>query len=437
MLKSNFAFDIYLYILIRYIILMVNFKIENCENRHHKIFYTGDFCPVCAKETFYYNTVKKIDKENFLGSSPPNIFIGSKLEYPKVNVGILSPPEQDENASIYSDVDYWVRNNLSIGQIVKYRTSLINSRFRTDVFEVRKSNRLIELAKEIGMASKPVDVEVELKKKPNLKKINFEEISMPMGPSAPLKKIDITSNVKIDSRVENVVNDTDLKAVEGLNILYEKGFSEQFLQQILSIGSLGLGKNRKLVSTRQSITAVDDQIGKRLISNIKYYEKIDNYQLYYGEYFGNHYYVLLFPDNFNYELFEAYAPENHTGILNYSTDYEGYKGRTSYASDTVGGYYASRISILEYLDKIKKKASALVFRFVTEEYAVPLGVWVVRSSTRKAMKNNVVNFENEELMIKYVKEAIMRKFRYNLDLMLQKSLLCKELKQPKLSSFFN
>ena len=262
-------------------IYMANFNIENCQNRHHKIFYTGDFCPVCAKETFYYNTVKKVDKENFLGSSPPNIFIGSKLEYPKVNVGILSPPEQDENASIYSDVNYWVQNNFSIGQIVKYRTSLINSRFRTDVFEVRKSNRLIELAKEIGMASRPVDVEFELKKKPNLKKINFEEISMPMGPSAPLKKADITSNVKIDSRVEKIVNDTDLKAVEGLNILYEKGFSEQFLQQILSIGSLGLGKNRKLVPTRNSITAVDDQLGKRLISNVKYYEKIENYQLYY------------------------------------------------------------------------------------------------------------------------------------------------------------
>ena len=415
---------------------MVNFKIENCENRHHKIFYSGGLCPVCARSESYFNTVKKLERENFYGSSPPNIFIGSRLEYPKVNVGILSPPEHDDNASIYADVNYWVQNNFSIAQIVKYRTSLINSRFRTDVFEVRKSNRLIELAKEIGVASKQVDIEVELKKKPKFR-VNFEDISLPMGPSAGIKKIEITSNVKIDSRVEKVMEDDDLKAVEAINYLYERGFNEHILQQILSVGSIGLKKNRKLVPTRMSITAIDDQLGKRLIREIKYYEKIDNYQLYYGEYFGNHYYVLLFPDNFNYELFEAYATKNHTGILNYSTDYEGYKGRTGYAENTVGGYYASRISILEYLDKIKRKASALIFRFVTEEYAVPLGVWVVRSSTRKAMNNNIVNFENEELMVKYVKDTVMRKFRYNLDLMLKESLLWKELKQPKLSSFFH
>ena len=53
------------------------------------------------------------------------------------------------------------------------------------------------------------------------------------------------------------------------------------------------------------------------------------------------------------------------------------------------------------------------------------------------MKNNVMNFEGKELMIKYVKDVILRKFRYNLDLMLMNSLLWKEFKQPKLSSFFD
>ena len=86
---------------------------------------------------------------------------------------------------------------------------------------------------------------------------------------------------------------------------------------------------------------------------------------------------------------------------------------------------------------MKRRASALVLRFVTEEYAVPLGVFVTREAARKTMNNNIVNFENKDLMIKYAKDIIMRKFRYNLDLMLKNSLLWKELKQSKLSSFFN
>ena len=79
----------------------------------------------------------------------------------------------------------------------------------------------------------------------------------------------------------------------------------------------------------------------------------------------------------------------------------------------------------------------MIFRFVTEEYAVPLGVFVTRESARKAMNNNIINFENKELMITYVKDIIMRKFRYNVDLMLKNSLLWEELRQPKLSSFFD
>jgi len=425
-----------IYICFFTIILMVFVPIQNCENKHHRIYYSGNFCPICAKAESYYSTVKKLDKESFYGSSPPSIFIGSRLEYPKVNVGILSPPEHDDNASVYNDINYWVNNNLSIGQIVNFRTSLINSRFKTNVFEVRKNNRLIEIAKEIGIASKQVDVEIELKKKPSLR-TKFDDISLPMGPSAGIKKVEITSNVKIDPRVDKVIEDKDLKAVEAINYLYEKGFNEHFLQQLLSVGSVGLGKNRKLVPTRNSITAIDDQLGKKLINGIKYNERIEKCELYYGEYFGNHYYVLLFPDNFNYELFEAYAPKNHSGILNFNNDYESYNGRTKYAENCVGGYYTVRLAILEHFNKIKRKASALIFRFVTEEYAVPLGVFVTRESARKAMNNNIINFENKELMITYVKDIIMRKFRYNVDLMLKNSLLWEELRQPKLSSFFD
>ena len=40
-----------------------------------------------------FQGVQKVT-DNFFGNSPPQIFVGSKLKYPKVNVGILSPPEK-------------------------------------------------------------------------------------------------------------------------------------------------------------------------------------------------------------------------------------------------------------------------------------------------------------------------------------------------------
>ncbi len=40
-----------------------------------------------------FGNISKLDS-----NSPPSVFIGSKLRYPLVNVGILSPLERDEDA---------------------------------------------------------------------------------------------------------------------------------------------------------------------------------------------------------------------------------------------------------------------------------------------------------------------------------------------------
>lgn len=386
-----------------------------------------------------FKAVKKLDKEDFFGSSPPVIFIGSKLTYPNVNIGILSPPERVENAWLYDAQNYWTEHNYSIKEIMNFRSSLINSRFKGDVYDVRKKgNKFLDIAQEIGMASKNVDVEIGLKKKPNLR-INFEQISLPMGPSAQLKKIRITSNPRIDTKVDKVVSDNDLKAIEGMNYLYRSGFDEHSLSQLLSIGVLGIRKNRKLVSTRSSITAVDDSLGKQLIKEIKDYKEIDDYRLYCGDYFGNYYYILMFPEIWGYELFEGYMPFslwNPNKEIKFGTDYEGYYGRKYYAEECGGGYYASRFSVLGFLNKIRRQASVLVVRFETPEYFAPLGVFVVRSAAKKALENNSINFNDKDEMLKYTRDLIFRKFNYDIGSVFSKSFLLKNLKsQMKLSRF--
>lgn len=394
---------------------------------------SGKVCPIHSSEAFFQ--VKNIKIDNLDSTSPPTIFVGSRLSYPNVNIGILSPPKKTEDIWIYDAQRFWAEKNYSISQIVKLRASLINSRMRGTVHDLEDKN--IRLMQEVGMSIKPVDVEIHLKKEFNFK-IKFNEISLPMGPIADLKKFEVTENPKITKKVEKVYSDTDLKASEALTYLYSHNYDEQILSQLLSIGALGIKKFRRLVPTRNSITAVDDTIGKDLLSEIKQYEKIENYQLYFSGYLGNYYLILVFPEVFTYELFETYMPGPFTQNIQSLTDYEDFYGRKNYAYETAGGYYSARLPILEHLNKIKRQGAVLVLRFITNEYLLPLGVWVVRAATRKSVNSEPLTFETKADLIEYSKKIIFEKFKFKIETILEKSIILRNINtQNKLTKYFN
>ncbi len=288
------------------------------------------------------------------------------------------------------------------------------------------------------MAKRPVELEVNLKDQPKLQLRPEKEI-IPFGPQAELRKARITSNPAVDSRVERVVSDTDLKAAPAIISLYQKGFEESFLNKLISVGNVGLKNNRKLVPTRWSITAVDDTIGKNLIKEIKDFH-LGDYQSYFGGSWGNYYLILLFPEVWSYELFETYLghkinPWSKEGNF-YSTDYEPYAGRTKYAEETAGGYYAARLAVLEKMKSLKRQHSALVLRFITSEYNIPLGVWVCREASRKALQEKPLRFASPELMLGYAREFVQRKFGFALDTLLPNSQILNEKKQQlKMNAF--
>ena len=220
-----------------------------------------------AEVNFKYKDLGKISRVDSI--SPPSVFIGSKLRYPLVNVGILSPLEKDENAWVYDDEKYWADKNFEITDVLKLRNSLLNSRFQSKVQDARTNKKFVEIAKEIAIASKPVDIEIELKTRMRFGR-EKEKIYTPHGMRAPLKKAKITSNVKVDRKLDKIMND-EVKASEGIKYLYKNKFSEYVLNKILSVGVLGLKKNKRLVPTRWSITATDDTIGKSLLENVRGY----------------------------------------------------------------------------------------------------------------------------------------------------------------------
>jgi len=389
-------------------------------------------CPVCARNNAIFRVKNTIQKEQFTsdGVAP---FVG-RYGYPYVNIGILAPPEQREDAWLYDAPKYWAAENFEIPKIVDFRSSLLNSRYNLNI---KKRIRLLDLSQDIAMSSKPVDVDIQLVEKPKFH-LNLDSHMAPTGPNAKLKNAKITENPKIHTKVYKVFDDIDLKAYDAVNYLYENNFDENFLSKIFSVGALGLKKDRKLVPTRWSIVAVDSNIGKNLINEVKDYREISQYYSFFGNYLGNYYLILMFPEVWSYELFETYVPQNwdFSKELRYTTDYEDYYGRKGYAEQTAGGYYTVRLAILEKLNEMKRQAFVLALRFITDEYTMPLGVFVTREAARKAVNNKPIEFASKEFMFKYAAHLIRRRFNYNADYLLNASKLLKNIKhQAKLEKF--
>ena len=381
-------------------------------------------------DVIFFKT-RKLEELNFLSNSPPSIFIGSKLKYPNVNVGVLTPSQPLKQVRLLNNQNEWTKMDLGIKQILSLRNQLINSRYQT---QVKTTTKLTEKSQEIGMSIKPTDLELNLEKIPRYMK-EMDRVTKPLALSAPLKNIRITENTKIHTKVDKVFSDTDMKAGEAINYLYRNEFDESFLQQLLSIGTLGLKKNRRLVPTRWSITATDDIIGKEMMKEVKSYNRIEEHRLFFDNYLGNYYFILLLPEVFSYELFEYSIRQGQ--IKEEWTDFEDHFGRKDYASNSVGGYYSVRLSVLEYLKQIKRQASVFIIRFETEEYWANLGVWVTRNCARRAMNNKYISFYSRENALDFMRNYIFNKMRVNVNYVFEKSNLLNMIKEQKgLREFF-
>ncbi|MFA6072646.1 MAG: hypothetical protein WC758_00855 [Candidatus Woesearchaeota archaeon] len=378
---------------------------------------------------------KKIDsnyssKEGFNGQIP-NILIGD-YGYPNVNAGFISTQNYKDNDA----PNKWKKDQqtFSLSKIIELRQDLLNSKTNLNVkdFNARFTDKL----KEIGLASNPVDAEINYDKKISFGN-SFNTDILPHGPSAALKKLQITQNPKVPFIVDKYESDIDFKASNALLELSKKGIDEHYLTKILSTGNIGVKIQRKIVPTKWSITTVDDTLGKNIITKISDFEE-HPYSTLFGSYMGNYYLAIIFPGPWSYELFETYVGAGLENSENFSSaiDYEGPFGRKTYASNTIGGYYAARLALLEYFLKNKKKGKVLLLRFITDEYWAPLGVWVVREATRNCFSSNKIDFESKDLMLKYSALFLKKKFNLSINVILKQSTLLDEItKQKNLSDF--
>jgi len=287
-------------------------------------------------------------------------------------------------------------------KIVDFRTQLYRSKESIRVDSALDPKKDLQLVQEVAMSKRPIDTFVEFKKIPKLED-SFSAISTPFGPSGIQKKFEVNENISVKKNVDAIVTD-DLKSADQIFAMYNSGVGIDQVMKILSVGLLGFKK--RLVPTRWSITATDDTLGKRILTEIRDFEEISEYLVFDSNYLDNHFQVLVIPGKWSFEQVEFYKPgtiwTQQAKETVYMIDTEHYKGRTRYAQNCVGGYYAGRLAVCEYLMKKKRQATVFVLREIGEKYVIPLGVWEVRENVRNAMKQKPTKFETLKSALQFV-----------------------------------
>jgi len=325
--------------------------------------------------------------DSLVGSTSPSIFVG-RSGYPDVSTGVLSPVGDEADAADYVTDGDWYQQGYSIDDVFQRRTGLMNSQRRSKVDVEDVWDGFVGAQREVAIADRPVDVEIGLDGRPELD-MDVDEIAAPTGPNVAAESVDLTENPYVPRPVKKTLEDDDWQAQGAMTYLYRRGFDVYDINKILSAGALGQGENRKLVPTRWSITAVDDTIGQYLRGRIRNSPSVDETQVWYNEFMGNRFWIVLSPGQWEFELVEMKAPGS---VWNPQTDSgywmssasEGYEGRTGYVDETAGAYYASRLGVLEHLVDEDRQAKCIVLREVTDDYWAPVGVWQIRESVRNA-----------------------------------------------------
>jgi len=383
------------------------------------------------KVNYFLKSVPLMASEDIAGFSPPSVFIG-RIGYPHVYAGPLVPPV-DEDTSLYDMPEQWFGRTMD--EIVGFRSLLVRGKYRVHVQKFNEAGKIIDQTRELALAENSVDMELNLTKKPR-GSISMDDEVQPFGPSAPIRDLHL-GNAKFEHRVEKAYRDTDLKAVPAVRELYGKGVLVTKIQRAFSVGAFGLEKNRKLVPTRWSITAVDDIIGKDLVAEVKTFPEINEFRVYESVYLDNVFEILMIPARWSYESMEVWYPgtvwnPNGTSTSIFS-DWEGNSGRTTYAQ--IGGcYYSARLAVCELLTKERRQAMVVVLREARPGYIMPVGVWQVRENVRNAMRQPPFLFKTLDDSLKF----IASRFEIPLRRWVQQSEILKNaLFQKKISDFFS
>lgn len=375
----------------------------------------------------YYNSeYKKIFQRNSIeGSSPTEIFIG-RFGYPKVSIGPLVSPFS-KSSELLGNPALW--KNLSIDKIVKLRFQLIRGMHTVGINDVEKS-KIAESIRDLALSDKSAYSDLDYTEKP-IRNMSMERFAAPFGPTLKFNKFQ-TFNSTSNKQLEKLYSDVDAKASTAITELYENKVDIYKIQKGISAGLFGLKNKRKFVPTRWSITMVDSTISKSKLQKIREYDKIDHPLVFFSNLLDTRWVILMFPCNWEYEVIEAWYPKSSWNTdpnkISIESSYESYRGRSTYAEIT-GSYYAARLMVADFLDKIKKQAQVIILREVHEGYNLPVGVWNVREHVKQTLESKEINLDELSDIFRFINS----KLDLNLNEWIKNSkILTDKIKQRKL-----
>ena len=303
------------------------------------------------------------------------------MGYPKVRIGPALPTQRGDTA-IYERPDQW--GKLSVDDIAKLRFSLYRGYKVLPISSPSNPNSYLLELHDLILSSNPVFSEIEYSSTD--RKIDVSAVSQPFGPGGYAKNFYHESSPS-NPKVEKIYYDTDLKAVDAVKLLYPET-SIYAIEKVFSAGMLGKTRNRKIVPTRWSITAIDKTLSDQIIPIIRDFPEVEGNLYFHCKRIGNEYYILILPGDYSFEMIELWnngsiwtGPRESGG----EGDFEK-PGRMVVNPKIAGAFFAGKLPILEFLGKKERKGNILVIRLIDGDYTMPLGVWQVRENIKMALQ---------------------------------------------------
>jgi hypothetical protein len=382
-------------------------------------------CPILIRAKAQARIDDAFTGTDLTGASPPSVFVGES-GYPKVLAGPLVPPLRSDEAMYMERPDHWLTK--TIDEILSLRFSLVRTKKYIPVTAASDPTRELAETQTLALSEAPLVSEATLLRRPQFTTV-FSDVTLPIGPSAPLRSFRLEDNPKVPKVIDRVTSDTDLRAVTGVKDLFDGGIRLEHITRLLSVGTLGQKKTRRLVPTKWSITATDDIIGKQLQKEVLRNPWISDFRVSIDYALGNTVALLFLPSGWQFEAMESWLGGLNPPII---TDHEWFKGRKTYARDVAGAYYATKLPALEYLVNIRKQAGVLVFMEIDPQQWVPLGVWRFREIAIRALETSVQSFSSLDEAL----SEIAKHLRIPIHRWLEASKLYPEIvSQTKLTEF--
>ena len=254
-------------------------------------------------------------------------------------------------------------------------------------------------------------------------KILSSKVAGLLGNSTHLKNVQADDNISISKLIEkHRIGET--KSKDAILELYYKGFDDNQIRSLLSLGNFGIKQNKVLVPTKWSISACDSVIEQDLYSKIIQYSISNSFEIFEYEDKGNHFIICYLPYHFCSEVVETWPQDSKWAI---ERDFVTHNNKLQTKEpQCAGGYFATKLAMLEYLHNNKQQRACVSIRII-ENYEIPLGVIFVRECVREALKRKkIFSSQNEEEFLEFIKTKYPKHYIF-----LKTSPVLKEIKTFK------